>query len=88
MSRYIINNAGLCGDLVEFGGSIGTSYDSGIGGTNLGKACPAPPWPDAYTNCLASPSTCISLCGTPALPLLSMRCSTLGAALAGPQQQG
>ena len=44
------NNEGLCGDLVSVG-FIGTSYtctdgDSspgcGIGGTNLGTACPSP----------------------------------------------
>ena len=59
------NNAGLCGDLVSVG-SVGTSYTNGIGGTALGTACPtvSPTIENHsdYQACIASPSTCTSLC--------------------------
>jgi hypothetical protein len=32
------DNAGLCGDLVSVG-SVGTNYNGGIVGTNLGNPC-------------------------------------------------
>jgi hypothetical protein len=51
LCSYVYNNAGLCGPLVSVG-TVGTSYSCGhldrspgcgIGGTNLGTACPSPP---------------------------------------------
>jgi hypothetical protein len=38
---YVQDNPGLCGPLVSVG-IVGTSYSGGIGGTNLGTACPDP----------------------------------------------
>jgi len=49
MCSFVYNNAGLCGPLVSVG-SVGTNYNcyanydyngcDGLGGTNLGNACP------------------------------------------------
>ena len=38
--RIVHTNAGLCGALVSVG-TVGTSYNDGIGGTALGTACGA-----------------------------------------------
>jgi hypothetical protein len=36
----VYNNPGLCGDIVNVGSNLGTTYDGGISGTNLGNPCP------------------------------------------------
>jgi hypothetical protein len=59
----MLNNTGLCGDLVSVG-SVGTSYTGGIGGTNLGNCCNCLEARSEYQTCLASPSSCGQLYAT------------------------
>ena len=64
----MFENAGLCGPLVSVG-TVGTSYSLGIGGTNLNTACSSRMEDQlAYLPCIASPSTCTTLCVPPPSP--------------------
>ena len=81
-SFYVHTNAGLCGPLASVGMSVylaelgmyitqaTTSYTDGIGGTSLNTACSSRMEDQlAYLACLASPSTCTTLCVSLPLPL-------------------
>ena len=54
------NNAGLCGDLVSIG-YVGTLYSGGIGGTNLGNACPSTSPTAAPTEAERRPPPCCAV---------------------------
>jgi hypothetical protein len=62
ISSYVYNTAGLCGPLVSVG-SLGTNYNYGVVGTNLGNDCPTDaPTPAPPTT--ASPTSALPCCNT------------------------